>query len=148
MARIVVFFSLLTEVVRLVCIASKHTSETEMSRSLYKVLVPKDVAMADQLHGSYVDLALIHQQGADGMIRKHHARKTDFRRGKKNGIGDHQVTWKKTHSTAPSIWTQGEFDALPETLQVREVSLRSMSLVRGRKSSPSLLIASSKSLVS
>ena len=59
MARIVVFFSLLTGVVRLGCIGSKHTSETEMSRSLYKDLEPDDVAMADQLHGSYVDLAMI-----------------------------------------------------------------------------------------
>ncbi len=50
-----------------------------MSRLLYKHLDPEDVAMADQLHGSYVDLALIRQQAADGMIRKHHARKTDFR---------------------------------------------------------------------
>ena len=123
MARIVVFFSLLTGVVRLGCIASKNTSETEMSRSLYKDLEPDDVAMADQLHGSYVDLAMIQQQKADGMLRKHPARKTDFRTGKKNGIGDHQVEWKKP-ARRPKHMTQEEFDALPQTLQVREVSLR------------------------
>jgi hypothetical protein len=55
-------------------------------RNVGSMLAPGDVAMADQLHGSYVDLALIQQQGADGMIRKHHARKTDFRTGKKTGL--------------------------------------------------------------
>ena len=99
------------------------TSETEMSRALDQTLDPADVAMADQLHGSYVDLALIQQQRADGMIRKHHARKTDFRTGKKNGIGDHQVQWSKPKQR-PKHMSQQEFDALPKTMMVREVSLR------------------------
>jgi len=99
------------------------TSETEMSRALYQTLIPGDVAMADQLHGSYVDLALIQQQGADGLIRKHHARKTDFRTGKKNGIGDHQVQWSKPQQR-PRQMSPEAFDALPPTMIVREVSLR------------------------
>lgn len=123
MARIVVFFSLLTGAVLLGGITSRKTSETEMSRSLYQYLEPEDVAMADQLHGSYVDLALIQQQQADGMLRKHHARKTDFRTGKKNGIGDHLVEWTKP-KRRPNHMSQEIFDALPETLMVREVSLR------------------------
>ncbi|NEO34521.1 MAG: IS4 family transposase [Symploca sp. SIO3C6] len=123
MARIVVFFSLVTGVVRAAAMASKKTSEAEMSRALYATLEPGDVAMADQLHGSYVDLALSQQQRADGMIRKHHARKTDFRTGKKNGIGDHQVDWSKP-SRRPKHMSKEAFDALPDTLTVREVSLR------------------------
>lgn len=99
------------------------TSETELSRSLYQTLAPNDVVMADQLHGSYVDLALIQQQGADGMIRKHHARKSDFRRGKKHGIGDHQVEWSKPRRR-PNHMSKDAFDALPQTMRVREVSLR------------------------
>lgn len=122
-ARIVVFFSLVTGAILHECIAPRKTSETEMSRSLYQYLEPKDVAMADQLHGSYVDLALIQQQQADGMIRKHHARKTDFRTGKKNGIGDHQVEWSKP-TRCPKHMSKEEFDALPDTMMVREVSLR------------------------
>ena len=122
-ARVVVFFSLLTGAVVSACISQWKTSETEMSRLLYKHLDPEDVAMADQLHGSYVDLALIRQQGADGMIRKHHARKTDFRKGQKNGIGDHQVEWSKP-TRQPKHMSIEEFDALPKTMMVREVSLR------------------------
>ena len=102
LARIVVFFSLVTGAVFCGSIASRHTSETEMSRALYQTLAPGDVAMADQLHGSYVDLALIAQQQADGMIRKHHARKTDFRTGKKTGLAT--IRWNGANrSDAPSI---------------------------------------------
>jgi hypothetical protein len=72
---------------------------------------------------TYVDLALIQQQGADGMLRKHHARYTDFRKGKKHGIGDHQVKWTKP-TRCPEHMSREEFEALPDTLIVREVVLR------------------------
>lgn len=123
LARIVVFFSLITGAVVLTRIAAWTTSETELSRSLYSDLTPGDVVMADQLHGNYVDLALMQQQGCDGLLRKHHARKTDFRKGKKHGIGDHQVEWRKP-TRCPKHMSPAEFEALPATLQVREVSLR------------------------
>ena len=55
-----------------------------MSRLLYGDLEPEDVLLADQAYGSYVDLALVQQQGADAVFRKHHARQTDFRVGAKN----------------------------------------------------------------
>ena len=57
------------------------------------------------------------------MIRKHHARKTDFRQGQKNGIGDHQVQWSKPQQR-PQQMSPEAFDALPQTMRVREVSLR------------------------
>jgi hypothetical protein len=91
----VVFLSLLSGAAVSDCIAPWTTSEIVMSRKLYLDLAPGDIAMADQAYGSYVDLALIQQQGADGVLRKHHARYTDFRKGKKHGIGDHQVKWIK-----------------------------------------------------
>lgn len=85
-ARIVVFFSLMTGAVLCGEIASHYTSETQMSRTLFHKLEPGDVVMADQLHGTYADLALITKQQADGVLRKHHARHTDFRTGKKMAL--------------------------------------------------------------
>lgn len=123
LARVVVFFSWLTGAVAAASIASKHTSEIEMSRELYQDLDPGDVAIADQAFGSYVDLALIQAQGADGVLRKRSARKTDFRKGQKNGIGDHQVQWHKPKQ-CPACMSTEEFAAIPETLNVREVRLR------------------------
>ena len=56
-------------------------------------------------------------------MRKHHARRTDFRKGHKNGIGDHQVQWQKP-TRRPAHMSEEEFDAIPDTLMVREVCLR------------------------
>ena len=123
LARVVVFFCLLTGAVVSTCIAPKTVSEIVMSRLLYQDLDPDDVAMADQAYGSYADLALIQQQGADGVLRKHHARHTDFRTGRKHGIGDHQVQWQKP-KRRPVHMTHEDFEAIPETLMVREVCLR------------------------
>lgn len=123
LARLVVFFCLVTGAVVSAAVADKTTSEIVMSRWLYEDLDVDDVAMADQAYGSYVDLALIQQQRADGMLRKHHARKTDFRTGRKHGIGDHQVTWHKP-SRCPDHMSVAAFAALPETLQVRELRIK------------------------
>ncbi len=122
-ARLVVFFSLLTGAVVAACIADWTNSEIVMSRWLYEDLEPEDVLVADQAYGSYVDLALIQQQGADGVLRKHHARHTDFRRGRHHGIGDHQVVWTKPKKR-PAHMREAEFASLPNTLVVREVRLR------------------------
>lgn len=122
-ARIVVFFCLITGAVVSACVAAKTVSEIVMSRLLYQDLDAGDIAMADQAYGSYIDLTLIQQQGADGVLRKHHARKTDFRTGRKHGIGDHQVEWQKP-KRCPEHMSADEFEAIPQTLQVREVRLK------------------------
>lgn len=122
-ARVVVFFCLITGAVVSACVAAKTTSEIVMSRLLYQELAADDVAMADQAYGSYIDLALIQQQAADGILRKHHARKTDFRTGRKHGIGDHRVKWQKP-SRCPDHMSPDEFEAIAETLQVREVRVK------------------------
>ena len=123
LARLVVFFCLVTGAVVSAAVADKTTSEIVMSRWLYEDLDGDDVAMADQAYGSYVDLALIQQQGADGVLRKHHARKTDFRTGRRHGVGDHQVTWHKP-SRCPEHMGADAFAGLSETLQVREVRIK------------------------
>ena len=82
-----------------------------MSRLIYANLVPDDVILAMQAYGNYVDLVLVKQQGADAVFRKNHLRKTDFRRGKKLGIGDHKVVWNKPQQ-CPNHMTIEEFEAL------------------------------------
>jgi hypothetical protein len=94
-AKIVVMFSLATGAALEVLIAPFRTGEVTLARQLYPQLVPGDVVLADRAFGSYVDLVLVQQQQADAVFRKHQSRKSDFRRGKKLGIGDHIVTWSK-----------------------------------------------------
>lgn len=122
-AKMVVMFSLLTGAVVSAGIASLAVSEIVMSRLIYANLVPEDVVLADRAYGNYVDLVLVKQQGADAVFRKNHLRKTDFRRGKKLGIGDHKVVWKKPQQ-CPDHMTVEEFKALPSSFIVREVCLR------------------------
>ena len=68
-AKLVVIFSLLTGAVVAGCIAPFNCSEIVMSRLLYGDLAPEDVLLADLAYGNYVDLALVHQQGADAVFR-------------------------------------------------------------------------------
>ena len=122
-AQVVVVFSLITGAVVTAMIAPLRSSELVMSRGLYEKLDAGDVVLADQAYGSYVVLALIQRQGADGVLRKHHARKTDFRRGKRLGKGDHCVVWSKPPQ-CPEHMSDEVFAQLPQTLHVREVRVR------------------------
>lgn len=121
-AKMVVMFSLATGAVMDVLIATFKTSEVVLARQLYHHLLPGDVLLADRAFGSYVDLVLVQSQQADAVFRKHQSRKSDFRRGKKLGIGDHIVTWHKP-KRCPNDMTAKEFAALPDNVQVREVHL-------------------------
>jgi hypothetical protein len=117
-ARLVVWFCLTTGAIVQVALSGFLVSEWELSRRLYSGLSPGDVGLADSAYGTYADMALIQQSGADGVMRKHQARATDFRRGKRLGQGDHLVTWSRPQQSALS---PEELASLPETLTVREV---------------------------
>ncbi len=66
-AKIVVMFSLSTASAIGIRIAALNTGEVTLARSLYETLEPNDVALADRAYGTYADLALVQQRGADGV---------------------------------------------------------------------------------
>ena len=121
-AKLVVWFCVTTGAVLDAAMAPFNISEWQLSRQLYARLTSDDVVVADSAYGTYADLALVKAAGADGVFRKHHARHCDFRRGKKLGIGDHRVVWHRP-TQCPQSMSQEAFDALPITLEVREVHL-------------------------
>ncbi len=118
--KLVVMFSLSTAAVIGLRIAALNTGEVSLARSLYETLDPDDVVLADRAYGTYVDLALVQQKGADGVFRKHQSRKSDFRRSKRLGKGDQIVTWSRP-SRCPNSLAPAEFESLHSTLTVREV---------------------------
>ncbi len=122
LAKLVVWFCGTTGAVMEVAMAAFSTSEWQLSRQLYATLQSEDVVVADSAYGTYVDLALVVSRRADAVFRKHHARHCDFRRGKKLGIGDHIVQWQRP-LICPSSMSKTDFEALPESLEVREVHL-------------------------
>ena len=119
-AKIVVMFSLSTAAAIGLRIAALNTGEVTLARSLYETLEPNDVVLGDRAYGTYADLALVHQRGADGVFRKHESRKSDFNRSKRLGKGDYLTTWSRP-SRCPKALSPAEFESLPTTMKVREV---------------------------
>lgn len=120
LSKLVVMFSLLTGAVIAVMIKPWRCSETEMARQMYNNLQALDVALADRLYGTYVDLVMVQSKGADAVFRMHQRRNTDFRKGKRLGASDHIVTWYKPER-CPKHMPQSEFAQLPAAVTVREV---------------------------
>lgn len=120
LTKLVVMFSLLTGAVIAVMVKPFRCSETEMARQMYNELEALDVALADRLYGTYVDLVMVQSKGADAVFRMHQKRSTDFRKGKRLGRADHLVTWYKP-KCCPKHMSKSEFAQLPDTVTVREV---------------------------
>jgi Transposase DDE domain len=97
----------------------KETGETALLRTLLERLLPGNVLVADRYYCSYWMVALAQAGGVHVVFRKHQARHTDFRTGRRLGANDHVVTWHKP--SRPDWMEPAMYDALPETLTLREV---------------------------
>jgi hypothetical protein len=89
-----------------------------------------DVAVMDRIYCSYMMIIALQSQGAEVCARRHHTRKTDFRRGKRLGRNDHLIMWKRP-DVCPPWMSRCDRAALPRTLTVRE--LRYHVVVPGRR---------------
>jgi hypothetical protein len=124
--RLVVLLSAATAMVHGAAFGSfkgKGSGETSLLKKLLDRLVPKDVLVADSYYCVWWLLAELVRRGADGAFRLHQTRKADFRTGRILGPNDHIVTWTKP-AELPRCMSRKEFDALPESIEVREVLVR------------------------
>lgn len=119
-ARIVTLFCLATGMVLETCIDPMSVSERRLFQKIYQNLTRGDVILGDRGCCSYAEIALLMGQEVDAVFRMHASRKVDFRRGRWIGRYDHIVTWSKP-ACKPVWMTPTEFDALPETIEVREI---------------------------
>jgi hypothetical protein len=123
--RLVVVFSLAVGTVLEMALGryqGKRTGENSLLRTLRDRLEPGDVLLLDRYFSGWFDLALWQQDGVDAVVRKHQLRATDFRTGRRLGHDDHWVVWRKPQR--PAWMTPDDYDALPETLTLRELRLR------------------------
>ena len=97
----------------------KQTGETALLRQLLATFQPNDVVVFDRYFCSYMMLALLCRQGVHVCVRLHHCRRSDFRRGRRLGPGDHLITW--TRPQRPTWMTPEQYAQIPETLTLREV---------------------------
>ena len=129
MVRLGVLLCLATGAVLDVAVAAyqgKGTGELSLLRQLWQHLEPGDILLGDRIYCSYFEIALLQQRGIDVVLHKHQSRRTDFRTGRRLGLSDHVVVWKKPKR--PDWLDEAAYAALPETMAVREVAIR----VRGQ----------------
>jgi hypothetical protein len=102
--------------------AGKGQGEVSLLRRLWGVLQPGDVLLGDRLMSGWADLHLLKRRGVDTVSRLSSHRRADFRKGRRLGKDDHLADWKKPTSIR-SVDRQ-EYNALPESITVREVRFR------------------------
>lgn len=124
-ARILVIFSLSVGTVLEAAIGKyqgKQTGENSLLRGLYAALSEGDIILADRYFSGWSDIALPLQRGIDIVVRKHQARRTDFRTGQRLGKDDHLVIWTKPGR--PKWMSVEQYATLPDQLTLREIRIR------------------------
>jgi hypothetical protein len=97
----------------------KETGENALLRSLLDTFEENDVIVFDRYFCSFLMLALLSRGGRHVCTRLHQRRRSDFRRGRRLGPGDHLITW--TRPKKPTWMSTEQYDQIPETLTLREV---------------------------
>jgi len=97
----------------------KQTGETALLRSLLATFHAGDVVVFDRYFCSFMMLALLSLGGRHVCARLHQSRRSDFRRGRRLGPGDHLITW--TRPQRPTWMSPEQYAQIPETLTLREV---------------------------
>ena len=106
----------------------KGGSENALFRQLLDTFKPGDLILADRYYCSYFLIALLMKQGVDVLFQQNAMRKTDFRKGKRLGPGDHLAQWIKPVKK-PAWMAQDQYDDLPEYFNIREVKAKKKVLV-------------------
>jgi hypothetical protein len=97
----------------------KQQGENSQLRTLEQALEAGDVLLADRSFSGWFDIAWWQQRGVDVVVRLHHRRRCDLRRGRRLGRNDHVVVWVKP--ARPDWMDEATYHRLPETLELREV---------------------------
>lgn len=111
-------------------VKGKGNDEQSLLRTMIKTFENNDVLLGDAFYATYFLIAQLQEMGVDGVFEQHGSRRrsTDFRRGKRLGSKDHLIVIKRPKSQ-PNWMSQKQFDAMPETLTVRELNVKGKILV-------------------
>jgi hypothetical protein len=100
--------------------AGKETGETALLRELLGAFVCGDVAVVDRFYCSFMMIALLLGRNVQVCARMHQRRHVDFRRERRLGKCDRLIVWTKP--PRPAWMGQATYDAIPEALEMREIS--------------------------
>ncbi len=99
--------------------SGKETGETALLRQLLRSFVFGDVAVVDRFYCSFMMIALLLSNNVQVCARMHQRRHVAFRRGRRLGKYDHTMVWTKPQR--PTWMDQATYDAIPDTLELREI---------------------------
>ena len=93
--KIVAIFSLSTGVLLDYARGNKHQHELSLLHRLLDVFKSGDLVLADRGFSCYTLLALLGRKNVPALLRLHHARSGDLRRGKRLGKYDRLIGWRR-----------------------------------------------------
>jgi hypothetical protein len=108
----------------------KGSDEQSLLRNILDTFNTGDLVLGDALYGTYFLLATLRERGIEAVFEQMGPRKrvTDFRKGKAIGSRDHLVELTKPKKK-PDWLTQVQYDGIPDTLSIRELSIKGKILI-------------------
>ena len=132
-AKVVALFCWASGAVLEAAIGPWWMSELYLWRTLWHLLRPGEIVLADRFYCTFADIVGVMRRGCDAVFRLHQSRPADFRQGRHLGPDDRLVTWTRPAWQArPRGMGRREWKALPENLTVRLI--RFAAGVRGFRS--------------
>jgi len=124
-ARIVAMFCWASGAVLEAAIGAYRKSELPLWRSLWHLMCPGDIVVADRFYCTFADIVGVIRRGCDVVFRLHQRRPDDMRLGKCLGKCDRLVTWQRPKRHArPRGMSVEQWSLLPEELTVRLLRFR------------------------
>lgn len=120
--RVVVLFFLSSGLLLNVAKSALSVHERTLFRQLWDCLKVGDIALADAGFCSFADFHYLLQRGVDSVMRNHGSRKKGLVELERLGEGDRLINWIKTQ-VRPQWLSKEEWNGMPETLTVREISV-------------------------
>lgn len=122
--KIVGIFSLSTGVLLDYARGNKHEHELSLLHRLLDVFKKGDLVLADRGFNCYTLLALLWRKNVPALMRLHHARSGDLRRGKRLGQHDRLIVWRKPQNSERRYIPLRLWKCLAPELSVRVVRYR------------------------
>ncbi len=84
----------------------KQTGENSLLQAIIRLLFPGDILLADRYYATFANIHRAYREGYDVVMRVHHKRKVDFRKGYKQGACDQIVAYLKP--ACRPVWMSAE----------------------------------------
>lgn len=97
----------------------KQTGEPALLRSIFHAFLAGDIAVADRLYCSFMQIALFLGRGVHSCVRMHPTRHTDYRKGRRLGKNDYIIEW--TRPDRPKWMDKATYATMPKTLELRVI---------------------------